>query len=502
MMIKKFFSILIAIAFIATATPLVFMNVSANEQDQIHRDYDSNERDTENEDEKEDSENGFILVIIAMLVLVGVAILDNWQLISILLIVGIVIIILRKKKRKNEPFAARKGVVITMNTIEKTNKHIMQSYGRLSLAIENGNGVTADAGAAGTVIDFGSGIGTNSLGYCDSDWVEAVCNQVKTLQHTSNYYYNKPSADFAEKLCGITGYTNMFFGNSGAEANECAIKLARKYSYDNYGGKRNKIVTLKNSFHGRTLATLSATGQEDMHKYFFPFVEGFIHIEANNSVDLAEKLSGEVCAVMIEYVQGEGGVVPLESDFVNLLYMLCAEKDILVIADEIQTGAGRTGKFLAGEHYGYKADVTTMAKGLFGGLPAGVCLANEKCSAVLTAGTHGSTFGGNPVVMAGGNVVLDKVANAEFLEEVVKKGDYIREKLSELDEVVSIDGKGLMLGINLKSKKAADVMKSALEKGLLVLTAKEKLRLLPPLTIDYDSIDKGINILSEILKEK
>jgi acetylornithine/N-succinyldiaminopimelate aminotransferase len=379
-----------------------------------------------------------------------------------------------------------------MDTIQKTDKYIMQSYGRLPLAIENGN----------QVIDFGSGIGTNSLGFCDSDWVNAVVEQVKTLQHTSNYYYNKPAADFAEKLCEITGYTNMFIGNSGAEANECAIKLARKYSYDKYGMNRNKIITLVNSFHGRTLATLSATGQDEMHKFFFPFVEGFVHVQANNPIDLAEKLSDDVCAVMLEYIQGEGGVIPLEQSFVDMIFMLCKEKDILVIADEVQTGAGRTGKFLAGENFNSKADITTMAKGLFGGLPAGVCLSGEKCSLVLTAGTHGSTYGGNPVVMAGGSVVLDTVSSPDFLNEVIKKGDYIRERLKKLPEVESIDGMGLMLGINLKSKKAVDVMKSALEKKLLVLTAKEKLRLLPPLTISYDELDKGLNILEEILKEK
>ncbi|MCL1789259.1 MAG: aminotransferase class III-fold pyridoxal phosphate-dependent enzyme [Oscillospiraceae bacterium] len=379
-----------------------------------------------------------------------------------------------------------------MDTIEKTNKHIMQSYKRFPAVIEKGRG-----GA----IDFGSGIGVNSLGYCDSDWADAVCEQVKTLQHTSNLYYNKPAADFAEKLCGITGYANLFFGNSGAEANECAIKLARKYSFDKYGktAGRNKIITLVNSFHGRTLATLSATGQADLHNYFFPFAEGFVHVEANNPVDLAEKLSGDVCAVMLEYIQGEGGVIPLEQSFADMVFMLCAEKDILVIADEVQTGAGRTGKFLAGEHYGYRADITTMAKGLFGGLPAGVCLANEKCSGVLTAGTHGSTFGGNPVVAAGGSVVLNKVAKPEFLAEVTAKSNYIRERLSKSSEVDSISGMGLMLGVTLKTKKAADVANSALEKGLLVLTAKEKIRLLPPLNMDYDMLDKGLAILEEVL---
>jgi len=392
-----------------------------------------------------------------------------------------------------------------MNTIEKTNKYVMKSYGRLPLAIKSRGAHCASAIAEGdkTYIDFGSGIGTNSLGYCDADWVEAVCKQVQTLQHNSNYYCNQPGADFSEALCETTGYTNLFFGNSGAEANECAIKIARKYSFDKYGANSNRhtIITLKNSFHGRTLATLSATGQEDMHNYFFPFVEGFVHSEANNIADLKNKLDEDnsICAVMLEYIQGEGGVIVLEQDYVDEIFKLCAEKDVLVIADEVQTGAGRTGKFLAGEHYGKRADITTMAKGIGGGLPLGICLAGEKCADVLTAGTHGSTYGGNPVVLAGAAVVLDKVSKPEFLAEVVKKGDYIREKLSALDEVAAIDGKGLMLGITLKTKQAKDVMLAALDKGLLTLTAKEKLRLLPPLTIDYESLDKGINILKEIL---
>ena len=389
-----------------------------------------------------------------------------------------------------------------MTTVEKTNQYIMKSYGRLPLVIEKGQGAKAAVGgiaAASSAIDFGSGIGTNSLGFCDSSWVEEVCKQVQTLQHNSNYYYNKPGAEFAEKLCTMTGYANMFFGNSGAEANECAIKIARKYSFDKYGKGRHTIITLKNSFHGRTLATLSATGQEEMHNYFFLFVEGFVHVEANNIEDFKEKLDGTVCAVMLEYIQGEGGVIPLEQAFVDEVFALCAERDILTITDEVQTGAGRTGKFLAGEHFGKKADIITLAKGIGGGLPLGLCLANEKCAGVLVPGTHGSTYGGNPVVLAGARVVLDKVSAPEFLAEVVKKGGYIREKLQGLDEVVEINGLGLMLGITLKTKKAVDVMKAALEAGLLVLTAKEKLRLLPPLNVDYDSLDKGLGILIELL---
>ncbi|MCL2018717.1 MAG: acetylornithine transaminase [Oscillospiraceae bacterium] len=389
-----------------------------------------------------------------------------------------------------------------MTTIEKTDKHIMRSYGRLPLAIESGSGALATAEEGKQYIDFGSGIGTNSLGYCDSDWAKAVSKQAKTLQHNSNYYCNKPGAEFAERLCAVTGYTNMFFANSGAEANECAIKIARKYSFDKYGKNRHTIITLTNSFHGRTLATLSATGQEDMHNYFFPFAEGFVHVEANNIDDLKTKFdshNSEICAVMIEYIQGEGGVVELEQGFVDEIFKICAVRDVLIIADEVQTGAARTGKFLAGEHYGKRADITTLAKGIGGGLPLGVCLANEKCAGVLTAGTHGSTYGGNPVVLAGALAVLKKTSKPEFSNEVTEKGEYIREKLQGLDEVVSFSGKGLMLGITLKNKKAPDVLKDALQKGLLTLTAKEKLRLLPPLNIDYDSLDKGLEILKEIL---
>ncbi|MDR2531634.1 MAG: acetylornithine transaminase [Oscillospiraceae bacterium] len=388
-----------------------------------------------------------------------------------------------------------------MNTIEKYNKYVMKSYGRLPLALAGRGKHSASAvGEDGKLyIDFGSGIGVNSLGFCDSEWAGAVCKQAVLLQHNSNYYYNKPGADFSEKLCEITGYTNMFLGNSGAEANECAIKLSRKYSFDKYGKNRHTIITLVNSFHGRTLAALSATGQEDMHNYFFPFVEGFVHVKANDIAELKAKLDDSVCAVMFEYIQGEGGVEELEQSYVDEIFRLCSERDILTIADEVQTGAGRTGKFLVGEHYGKQADITTLAKGIGGGLPLGICLANEKCAGVLTAGTHGSTYGGNPVVLAGATAVLNKVSAPGFLSEILKKGEYIREKLAVLDEVVSISGKGLMLGITLNEKKAADILEAALEKGLLTLTAKEKLRLLPPLVIDYESLDKGLEILAEVL---
>lgn len=375
----------------------------------------------------------------------------------------------------------------------------MPSYGRYDLVLDSGSGRQAVDENGKEYIDFGSGIGTNSLGYCNENWVRAICDQAHKIQHTSNYYYTKVQADFAKALCETAGYTDMFFGNSGAEANECAIKIARKYSFDKYGKGRSNIITLVNSFHGRTLCTLSATGQDVFHNYFFPFVEGFVNVEANNIEDLRSKLDDTVCAVMFEYIQGEGGVMALQQEFVDEIYKLCAEKDVLTIADEVQTGVGRTGKFLAGDNFGKKADLTTLAKGLAGGVPIGVCLSGEKCANVLTAGTHGSTFGGNPISCAGGLAVLETVNKPGFLDEVARKGAYIREKLLTSPEVASVSGMGLMIGIELKNKKAGDVVKAALDKGLLLLTAKTKIRLLPPLTITYEEIDKGLEILLGLL---
>ncbi|MCQ2459375.1 MAG: aspartate aminotransferase family protein [Ruminococcus sp.] len=389
-----------------------------------------------------------------------------------------------------------------MNTIEKFNNHVMQSYGRYPLVMEQGKDRRCTDENGKTYIDFGSGIGTNSLGYCNDKWVEAVCSQVKNLQHTSNYYYTAVQAEFAEKLCETAGYKSVFFGNSGAEANECAIKIARKYSFDKYGKGRHTIITLVNSFHGRTMATLSATGQDVFHNYFFPFVEGFKYANANNIAKLEEMLDDTVCAVMIEYVQGEGGVNALDKDYVDAVYRLCAEKDVLVIADEVQTGVGRTGKFLAGDNFGKKADITTLAKGIAGGVPMGACLTNEKCSGVLVAGTHGSTFGGNPIACAGGIAVLDTVNSEGFLDEVCKKAEFIKSKLADCEEITGMSGLGLMIGITLKTKKAADIVKKALDKGLLILTAKDKVRLLPPLTITYDELEEGLKILKEVMEEK
>lgn len=384
-----------------------------------------------------------------------------------------------------------------MNTAEKFDENIMHTYGRYPLVMESGDGEIATDENGKRFIDFGSGIGVNSLGYCNEEWTEAVCAQAKKLQHASNYYYTKVQADFAARLNKITGYRSVFFANSGAEANECAIKTARKYSFDKYGRGRCNIITLKNSFHGRTLCTLSATGQDEFHKYFFPFVEGFVNVEPNNIADLKEKLDESVCAVMFEYIQGEGGVCPLDRDFVDAIFELCGEKDILTIADEVQTGVGRTGKFLAGEHYGHKADITTLAKGIAGGIPMGACLAAEKCADVLTKGTHGSTFGGNPIACAGGNAVLNFLERENSLEEIAEKGAFLKAKLLEIPEIAAVDGKGLMLGALPKTGSASEIAKKAFENGLLVLTAKEKLRFLPPLTISKEEIEKGVNILAE-----
>ena len=386
-------------------------------------------------------------------------------------------------------------------TIEKFNKHVVHSYGRYPMAMNKGKGRRCCDENGKEYIDFGSGIGTNSLGYCDEKWADAVCSQVRTLQHNSNYYYTQVQADFAQELCETAGYDSVFFGNSGAEANECAIKTARKYSFDKYGRGRHNIITLVNSFHGRTITTLAATGQEVFHNYFFPFPEGFRYVKANDKDDLREKLDDTVCAVMIEYIQGEGGVNVLDQDFVDEIYSLCAEKDVLVIADEIQSGVGRTGKFLAGEHFGKKADITTLAKGIAGGIPMGACLMSEKVSGVLTPGTHGSTFGGNPIACAGGLAVLSRLSTEGFLDEVTAKADFIKKELSQCSEVASVSGIGLMIGIELKTKKAGEVTAEALKRGLLVLTAKEKVRLLPPLTITYDELKSGLKILIDILEE-
>ena len=389
----------------------------------------------------------------------------------------------------------------TEKVISRDNDYILHTYGRSQVVLAEGEGMTARDADGKSYLDFTSGIGVNSLGYCHPAWVRAVADQAATLQHTSNLYYTAPDGKLAKKLCRRTGLDAVFFGNSGAEANEGAIKCARKYSVDTYGESRNKVITLVNSFHGRTLATLTATGQDVFHHDFGPFPGNFDYVPAGDFAALEKAADKDTCAVMMELVQGEGGVVALDADYVARVAAFCREKDILVIVDEVQTGVGRTGTFLAGEQFGHKADVTTLAKGIAGGLPMGACLANEKGADVLDEGSHGSTFGGNPVCCAGGLAVLNTVTAPGFLDEVQRKAKLLREKLAKLDGVAGVSGLGLMVGIALKDKKAIDVANAALEQGLLGLTAKDKVRLLPPLTITDEEIEKGVAILADVLSK-
>ncbi|MEE0913602.1 MAG: aspartate aminotransferase family protein [Ruminococcus sp.] len=388
-----------------------------------------------------------------------------------------------------------------MNTKEKDLQYIMHTYGRYDVALKSGKGATAYDEDGKKYIDVSSGIGVNSLGYCDEGWVNAVSKQAGTIQHMSNYFYSEQASNLAEKLCNLTGFAKVCFGNSGAEANECAIKLARKYSFDKYGADRNEIITLKNSFHGRTVTTLSATGQDVFHNYFFPFTEGFLHAEANDIDALKNAVTDKTCAVMFEVIQGEGGVNILDKEYVQSLVKFCNEKDILVIIDEVQTGVGRTGKLFAFENFDVKPDLITVAKGIGGGLPIGLCMCNDKLKDVLSPSTHGTTFGANPVVCAGANYVLDKVSDPKFLEEVNAKGAYLEEKLSKLDDVKSVRRMGLMVGIELKDGDVHDIAIKCVENGLLIITAKSLLRMLPPLTISYEEIDSAVEILEKTLAE-
>lgn len=379
-------------------------------------------------------------------------------------------------------------------------KYIMNTYNRYDVELVEGSGCIVKDIQGKSYIDLSSGIGVNSLGFCDKKWSKAVSKQAKKLNHVSNLYYSQPCVTLAKKLCKRTGYDSVFFANSGAEANEGAIKVARKYSFDKYKEGRSTIVTLVNSFHGRTITTLSATGQDVFHNYFYPFTEGFKYVEANNIQLLKEALTKDVCAVMFECIQGEGGVMELSKEYVQELVKICKNKDILVICDEVQTGVGRTGYFLASQYYDIKPDITTLAKGLGGGLPIGAFLVKKKLSATLGYSMHGTTFGGNPIVCAGANVVVDTI-NEDFLNEVKNKADYIRKALGEIDEIKSISGIGLMIGLELKTKKASDVVKEGIKNGLIMLTAKSKVRLLPPLVITYEEIDQAIDILKNILKK-
>ncbi|MFB2009764.1 aspartate aminotransferase family protein [Flintibacter sp. P01028] len=380
-------------------------------------------------------------------------------------------------------------------------QYVMHSYGRFQVAIDHGKGATVWAVDGKEYIDFSAGIGVCSLGYGDPGWVEAVSTQAAKLGHISNLFYTEPYAKVAHKLCVRTGMSNVMFGNSGAEANEAMIKLARKYSFDRYGKGRGTVITLRNSFHGRTITTLAATGQDKFHNYFFPFTEGFRYADAND-LDSVEAVAGhDVCAVMMELVQGEGGVLPLDLEFVQKVAELCAKRDWLLLVDEVQSGMGRTGSLFAFQQYHIQPDVVSFAKGIAGGLPFGGIMANEKCREVFSPGTHGTTFGGNPVAAAAACHVLDRMDDA-FLAQVKEKGAYLRQAIEamELPCLGKTRGLGMMIGIDVVGEQTNSQLAAKLiESGLLILTAGPGLRLLPPLTITQEEMDKGLSIMKAAL---
>ena len=380
-------------------------------------------------------------------------------------------------------------------------QYVMHSYGRFQVAIDHGKGATVWAVDGKEYIDFSAGIGVCSLGYGDPGWVEAVSTQAAKLGHISNLFYTEPYAKVAQKLCVRTGMSNVMFGNSGAEANEAMIKLARKYSFDRYGKGRGTVITLRNSFHGRTITTLAATGQDKFHNYFFPFTEGFRYADAND-LDSVEAVAGhDVCAVMMELVQGEGGVLPLDLEFVQKVAELCAKRDWLLLVDEVQSGMGRTGSLFAFQQYHIQPDVVSFAKGIAGGLPFGGIMANEKCREVFSPGTHGTTFGGNPVAAAAACHVLDRMDDA-FLAQVKEKGAYLRQAIEamELPCLGKTRGLGIMIGIDVVGEQTNSQLAAKLiESGLLILTAGPGLRLLPPLTITQEEMDKGLAIMKAAL---
>ncbi|MFR5876789.1 MAG: aspartate aminotransferase family protein [Eubacterium sp.] len=387
-----------------------------------------------------------------------------------------------------------------MNTKEIDNQYIAHTYGRFDVCLTDGKGSTLYDENGKKYIDFGSGIGVTAFGICDDEWKNAVTEQLGKVQHTSNLYYTKPCAELAELLCKKTGMEKVFFGNSGAEANEGAIKFARKYSFDKYGEGRSTIITLTDSFHGRTITTLAATGQDEFHKYFAPFTQGFKYCPANDIDTLNNIATDDVCAIMFECIQGEGGVNNLEYDFVKAIEKLANEKDILIVVDEVQTGNGRTGKYFAYENFDIKPDIVSTAKGLAGGLPIGAVLFGEKVADCVTPSSHGSTFGGNPIAAAGAISIVKRIDD-QFLADVTAKSKYITDKLYKIKGVKSISGLGLMLGIET-DKNAGEIAKECLDNGLLVLTAhKNKVRLLPALNISYDEINEGLKILKEVIEK-
>lgn len=381
--------------------------------------------------------------------------------------------------------------------IKKLDKqYIASSYNRQDVAFVKGKGSYLIDENGKKYIDFGCGIGVNGLGHSNKKILKAVKGQLNKITHTSNLYYSEPQTKLAEKLCKISGLKKVFFANSGAEANECAIKCARKYSFDKYGENRNEIITLVNSFHGRTITTLSATGQDVFHTIFMPFTQGFSYVEANNLSSLESAITNKTCAVMLELVQGEGGVIALDKEYIAGLVKICQEKDILVIVDEVQTGNGRTGTYFAFEQYGFLPDILTTAKGLGNGLPIGACLLGEKLKDTLTYSSHGSTFGGNPVCCAGALATIEQIDD-KLLEKVRQNSEKIFKTLSSFKKVKGVTGLGYMIGIEVEDAKS--VLNACLEKGLVVLTAKTKIRLLIPLNILDADLNKGLSILKEIL---
>ncbi len=381
-------------------------------------------------------------------------------------------------------------------------QYVLQTYGRNQLAIDHGQGATVYDTEGRAYVDFTSGIGVCSLGYANEAWAKAIYDQAMKLGHISNLFYTEPYARLASKLVPAAGMAAVFFGNSGAEANEGMIKTARKYSYEKYGQGRATIITLQNSFHGRTITTLKATGQDHFHEFFFPFTEGFRYARANDMDSLLAAAGDDVCGVMMELIQGEGGVNPLQKDYVQAVAKLCAERDWLLLIDEVQTGVGRTGSVFAFQQFDIQPDVVSFAKGIAGGLPFGGFLTNEKCRKVLRAGDHGSTFGGNPMSAAAGCVVMDALT-PEFLGEVAAKGQYLRDGIAALHSpyVSGIRGMGLMIGVGVQGMKHSELRDQLMARGLLTLTAgKDTLRLLPPLVITREEIDQGLAVMAQVMQ--
>ena len=381
------------------------------------------------------------------------------------------------------------------------SQYVMHTYGRYPIALESGKGCILTDSEGKNYIDLTSGIGVNSLGYAHPAMLKTINEQASKLMHVSNLYYTEPMVEVAKELVQSSGLSKMFFSNSGAEANEGVIKTARKYSYEKYGKGRNIIITLKQSFHGRTMATLTATGQDRFHDYFFPFMEGFKYAVPNDIEDMKSLMDDSVCAVMMELVQGESGVVPLDKEYVKEVEKLCREKDVLLIVDEVQTGIGRCGSLFSYQQYDILPDLISVAKGIGGGVPFGGFIAGEKCSNTLKPGDHGSTFGGTPFCSAIAKTVLSIVNQPEFLKEVKEKGNYFMEQIKQIesDKIKGVRGLGLMIGIVVEPDKRADYVSSLMDKGLLVLTAgSDAIRLLPPLIISYDQIDQAVSIMKEV----